>query len=84
VKNLSDEELAFWASRDPNPRQTVKAQQDCIAMATELRERRAHDLELARLANVAHGYHERNKKYPRDVIKSLLERLDTLLETRDR
>jgi hypothetical protein len=70
----TDASVAFW-----------RAAVDCIpAMLAEIRDRRAADLDLARLANVCHGYYQRHGAYPRDATESLLEALDKMLEARER
>lgn len=50
----------------------------------ELRERRAADRELARLANVCRGFYHRNVEWPRDGVRNLLDEIDKLLEATER
>ena len=50
-----------------------------MEMDVELRARRSHDADLARLAGVIRGFHERNSSAPTSATMDLVERVEKLL-----
>lgn len=57
---------------------------EATSLLAEVRDRRKHDRELARHANVCRGYFERHNGAPRAATVALLDEVDRLLEGAER
>lgn len=83
MTRLTTEQIVNWSLR-AGAQLKEGNDHELTAILEELFERRRADIDLSRLANVLHGYYERNGEYPLGGTRDLLAHIDKMLEANER